>query len=103
MTVDLYIVSPLCDIDAVEHVEETLLFHGHCKLVIQHVEKDVCSTLVRCRDSEVIDLTHKDNTSAVDRARVEAWFMYHRHEAEFTKDSIHVLLPQMMGIQGGLA
>ncbi len=102
MTVGLYIVSCLCDIDTIEHVKETLSFHRHCELVIQHVEKDVCSTLVWCRNSKIINLTHKDNTSAVECARVEAWFMYCRHEAKFTKDSVRVLLPQMRGFRVAL-
>ncbi len=102
MTVDLCIVSRLCDVNTIEHVKETLSFHWHCELVIQHVEKDVCSTLVWCCNSEVIDLMHKDNTSAVDCARVEVWFMYHRREAKFTKDSIRVLLPQTRGFRVAL-
>jgi hypothetical protein len=65
MTVNLYIVACLHDINTVEHVKETLSFDGHGEFVIEYVEEDVCSTLVRHRDGKVINLAFEDNTIAV--------------------------------------
>ena len=94
MTVDLYVMSCLCNIDTIVHVEEALWFHGHRELFVLHVEEDISRTWVRCRDSEVIHLAHEDDTNAIDITRVEAGFVHHRCEAEFTKYNTCMLFPQ---------
>ena len=66
MDVNFDVVSHLCNIDTIVHVQEALAFHGHRELVVKHAEEDVSGTLVRCRNSKVIHLAHEDDTNAID-------------------------------------
>jgi hypothetical protein len=97
MTVDLYVVACLDDINTIEHVEETLSFDRHGEFVIKHVKKDVCSTLVWRHDGKVINLAFEDNTIAVNRTQIKTWFMYGWCETELAKDMICVLFLQIRG------
>ena len=56
MAINFDIVAGLCDIDTIEHVKETLPFEGYPEFIIDHVEEDVCSFLVRGGDGGVVDL-----------------------------------------------
>ena len=76
------IVAGLCDIDTIEHVKETLPFEGYPEFIIDHVEEDVCSFLVRGGDGEVVDLAFEDNSFSCNCPGVEAGFMGGGCEAE---------------------
>jgi hypothetical protein len=94
MDVNFDVVSRLCNINTIVHVKEALSFHGHREFFIEHVEEDISGTRIRCRDSEIIHLSHEDDTNAVDSPRVKAWFVHRRCEAKVTKNRIRMLFPQ---------
>ena len=96
MAVDFDVVPCLCHINTIEHVEETLSFDRHGESVIQQIEEYVGGMLVRSGDGEVINLSHEDDTVAVDEPGVEARFVCCGSEAEIAEDGIGV-------IQGDLA
>jgi len=62
MAINFDIVAGLCDIDTIEHVKETLPFEWDPEFIINHVEEDVCSVLVRSGDGKVVDLSFEDNS-----------------------------------------
>lgn len=55
-TRDLNIVAALCDVHAVEQRDESQMFHGDCKLIVNHVEEMMCRLLFVSGDSKVVDL-----------------------------------------------
>ena len=75
MAINFDIVAGLCDIDTIEHVKETLPFEWYPEFIIDHVEEDVCSFLVRSGDGEVVDLSFEDNSISRNCPGVEAGFV----------------------------
>ena len=82
MAINFDIVAGLCDIDTIEHVKETLPFEWYPEFIIDHVEEDVCSFLVRSGDGEVVDLSFEDNSISRNCPGVEAGFVGGGCEAE---------------------
>ena len=82
MAINFDIVAGLCDVDTIEHVKETLPFEWYPEFIIDHVEEDVCSFLVRSGDGEVVDLSFEDNSISRNCPGVEAGFVGGGCEAE---------------------
>ena len=93
VAVYLDVVPCLCDIDAVEHVHESLAFEWDTKVVIDIVEEHGCCLFVLACNGEIIHLSHEDNALFVDEARVEAWFMDSWRESYVAKDAVGVFFP----------
>ena len=58
VAVYLDVVPCLCDIDAVEHVNEALAFEGNTKWVVNNVKEHVCCFFVLECNGKIIHLTH---------------------------------------------
>ena len=58
VAVYLDVVPCLCDMDAVEHVDEALAFEGDTKVVIDNVKEHVCCLFVLACNGEIIHLAH---------------------------------------------
>ncbi len=94
VTVNLDIVPRLDDINAVEHVEEALVLNRHCEFLIEHIKKDIGSTLVRGPNGKVVDLSFKDNTVAIDNAGIATRFVDCQCESEVAQDGVGMFFPQ---------
>ena len=62
MAINFDIVAGLCDVDTIEHVKKTLPFEWDPEFIIDHVEENVCSSLVGSGYGEVVDLLFEDNS-----------------------------------------
>ena len=82
MAINFDIVAGLRDVDTIEHVQKTLSFEWYSKFVIEHIEEDVCSFLVRCGNGEVVNLSFEDNSISRYDPGVEAGLMGGGCEAE---------------------
>jgi hypothetical protein len=70
------VVSCLVEVDTIIHIEVALAFDRYCKFVVDHVQKYISSSLsVGGGNSEVIDMTHEEDTLTVDGARIQVWFV----------------------------
>ena len=83
MAVDFNVVARLNNVDAIEHVEETLPFQRDFYFILNHVEEDVCSLFVGSSNGKVVDLAFEDYAFTINVARVEAGFVNRGCEAEF--------------------
>jgi hypothetical protein len=75
MAINFDIVAGLCDVDTIEHVKETLPFEWDPEFNIDHVEEDVCSSLVRSGYGKVVNLLFEDNSIFRNCPGVEAGFV----------------------------
>jgi hypothetical protein len=98
MAVNLDIVTSLCDIDAIEHIQEALAFDGDRQAVVQHVKEYIRSALIGGSNHKVINLTLENNAFTINSPQIQAWLMDRRDEAKVAKDGIYLLLPEMWGL-----
>ncbi len=84
----------LKDVNAIIHIKMTLSFDGSCKKFVQQIEEDISCTGIQSTDRKIIDLSHEDNTIAIDDTRVQTWFMNGWCESKFMQDSISMLFPK---------
>jgi hypothetical protein len=61
MAVNFDIVTSLCDIHAIEHIQVALAFDGDRQAVIQHVKEYIGSALIEGGNRKVINLTLENN------------------------------------------
>ena len=87
------VVPCLCDIDAVEHVNEALAFEGNAEVVINYVKECVCCVFVLARDGKVVYLTHEEDALVVDGTGIETWLVDGRCESYVAEDGVCVFFP----------
>jgi hypothetical protein len=74
-TQNVDIVPGLCHINTIIHVQVPLPFHRDKELIINFVQKDISGTFVRGGDREVINLSFKDYSFALNHPGIKTQFM----------------------------
>ncbi len=57
--------------------QDILDFHWNGEFVVDKIKEGIGGAFIRGGNSKVINLSFKDDTFAVDGARIEAGFVYH--------------------------
>ncbi len=95
--IDADVVLGLENVDAVIHIEVALALNWDRYFFVDEIHEDIGRARVRGSNRKVVNLTHEEGPITVEDPRVEARFMHHWFQADFSQNLISIFFPKLRG------